>query len=171
MLRVPLVAGEGQRSLLLPEIVEFLEGGCGLIVGTVAPDGEPYATRGWGLTALPGDGPRLRLLLAANDPVAIEHLAPGGRIAITGADVPTLRSMQVKGHSLGVEEATDADRARARAFMDAFFGDIVATDAFKRSLVDRLEPADFVACVVLVEALYDQTPGPEAGASMIEVSS
>jgi hypothetical protein len=171
MLRAPKQAGGGRNALLLPEIVDFLEGGCALIVGTVAPDGEPHVGRGWGLTVLPGDSPQFRLLLAANDAVTIEHLAPGGRIAITGADVPTLRSMQVKGRSLGIESATEPDRERARAFMDAFFGDIVDTDGIEHSTVARIAPPDVVACVVLVDELYDQTPGPGAGASMAGASA
>jgi len=152
--------------LLSPEIVTFLEGGCALIVGAVAPDGEPHASRGWGLTVLPGDGARLRLLLPVDDDTAIELLAPGGQIAITGADVPTLRSLQLKGRSLGIEPATETDQARAREYTEAFFADIASADRYDRSTLDRFEPSGYIACLVVVDELYDQTPGPEAGASM-----
>lgn len=153
--------------MLSPEIVTFLEGGCALIIGAVAPDGEPHATRGWGLTVLPGDGSRLRLLLPSDDDTAIELLAAGGRIAITGADVSTLRAMQLKGRSLGIEPATDADRARGREYTEAFFADIETADRYDRPQLHRFEPSGYVACLVVVDDLYDQTPGPGAGAALL----
>ncbi len=157
---------EGRSALLSRDVITFLESGCGLIVGTVAPDGDPHATRGWGLTVLPGDDLRVRLLIPAEDQTAIEHLAPGGRVAITGGDVTTLRSIQLKGRSLGIEPATETDQARARLYTDAFFTDVETTDQIDRSVLARLEPAGYVACIVEVDDLYDQTPGPEAGVSM-----
>lgn len=141
---------------------EFVEGGCALIVGTVAPDGLPHATRGWGLDVLDDRG-TVRLLLAADDEVTLQNLAAGGRIAITTADVPTLHSMQLKGRALGTEPATDADRARAGRFVDAFFHDITETEGVPRRLLERLLPEDYVACTVVVEELFNQTPGPAAG--------
>jgi hypothetical protein len=115
---------------------------------------------------LPGDDLRVRLLIPAEDQTAIEHLAPGGRVAITGGDVTTLRSIQLKGRSLGIEPATETDQARARLYTDAFFTDVETTDQIDRSVLARLEPAGYVACLVEVDDLYDQTPGPGAGVSM-----
>lgn len=149
----------------------LLGGGCAIIVGAVLDDGEPYASRGWGLTLLPGVPARARLLLAADDDVGVAALAPGRAIAVTAADVPSLRSVQVKGRSLGVTPATDDDRARAARFVDGFFGDIVRTDGTSRRVLDRLIPADYVACTLTIEQLYDQTPGPGAGAVLERPSS
>jgi hypothetical protein len=142
--------------------IEFLEGGCALIVGTVLPDGEPHARRGWGLTVLSAETANGRLLLATEvtDPA---DLATGSAIAITAADVATLRSVQLKGRVLGTEAATDADRDRAGRFVDAFFNDIVETDGTPRAILDRLVPAEYSACLVQFDELYDQTPGPRAG--------
>src|SRR5436190_23252791 len=69
---------EGRSRVLGPETAAFLEHGCVLIVATVGPDGEPRASRGWGVTLLDGEPTRLRLLLDADDPIAIGHLAAGG---------------------------------------------------------------------------------------------
>lgn len=152
---------------------ELLEGGSALIVGAVTPEGEPYATRGWGLTLLPDDGggARARLLLAAGDAVVTEALGAGGAVAVTAADVPTLRSVQIKGRSLGLVPATDGDRVRARRYIDGFFGDIVATDGTPRPVLDGLVPADYLACTVTIDELYDQTPGPDAGAHLADRAS
>jgi hypothetical protein len=144
----------------------LLEGGCSIIVGTVLDDGEPYATRGWGMTLLPGEPVRVRLLLAADDAVGAAALAGGHAIAVTAADVPSLRAVQLKGRSLGVSPGTDDDRARAARFADAFLGDVARTDGTDRRVLERIVPADYVACTFTIDERYDQTPGPGAGAVM-----
>lgn len=145
---------------------ELLEGGSALIVGVVAPGGEPVATRGWGLTLVPGETLRARLLVADDDTGALDHLGPGARVAVTAADVPTLRSVQVKGRSGGLQPATRDDLARAAAYVEAFFGDIVANDGTPRAVLDRVVPRGYVACDVVVDEVFDQTPGPQAGAPL-----
>jgi hypothetical protein len=157
--------------VLAPETVTFLEGGCALIVGTASTSGEPHATRGWGASVVATDPLEIRLLIDADDAVAIECLSTTGAVAFTGADVPTLHSIQFKGTVSSVEPADDEDRARAGRFCDAFFGDVVAVDGTARMLLDRIVPRDFVACTVAITELYDQTPGPAAGASLAERST
>jgi hypothetical protein len=144
------------------EMVSFLQSGCALIVGTVGAAGVPLASRGWGLDI---DAEELsgRLLLASDDPVLREHLASTARLAVTGASVRTLRSVQLKGSVRDVEPATDADRERSRRYCDELFGDIVAVDHAERWQTQRLEPADLIACRFGIDEVFDQTPGFAAG--------
>jgi hypothetical protein len=148
-----------------PETTTFLESGCALIVAAVTPDGEPRAARAWGLTVTSADG-ECRLLLPADDVVTHDLLRTNGRIAVTGASVRTLRSIQCKGTALAVEPATDLDRERAAAYSDQFLTDVEETDGVPRVLLERMVPDDYVACTLRVEELYDQTPGPGAGAKI-----
>jgi hypothetical protein len=160
-----------------PETRQLLEAGCALIVGTADRDGEPFATRGWGVTVL-DDGEdggvggaeaaptRVRLLLDGADRPHIGADPGPAPIAVTGCDVPTLRSIQFKGQVVEVVEATDADRARAERFWEAFFSDIEKTDRTPRPPLYRLVPLDLIACTVEVDEIFDQTPGPDAGASV-----
>lgn len=147
----------------------FLRSGCALIVATVDADGAPHATRGWGLDGLDGstasasERQQVRLLLDASDVTGAEHLGTTGRIAITAADVRTLRSLQLKGRVLHLEPASTDDRREARRYCDAFFTDIEQTDGTARDLLERIVPADFLVCTVEVESTFDQTPGPGAG--------
>lgn len=151
------------------ELSAFLESGCSTIVGVLAPAGEPYATRGWGIEVLSGDPPQIRLLLSAGAVAAIDrHPGDGAEfaIAVTGAHVLTLRSVQMKGTARDMELPTDADLERSRGFCEAFFTDVMTVDHIARELMDRLVPADLVAVTVDVDELYDQTPGPGAGAPL-----
>ncbi len=152
--------------VLDPETVAFLESGSALIVGTVSDDGVPRATRGHGLNVLRGDALRVRLLLDGDDPLTVEHARAGGRIAITAASVPTLRSLQLKGRATAVEPATDADRDRAHQYSEEFFDDITRSDGTPRVLLERIRPGDYVAATVEVDEVFDQTPGPSAGAQL-----
>ncbi len=140
----------------------FLERGGAMIVGTASRDGEPHAQRGWGCSVV--DPVTIRVLVDATDTVGLSHLGAGGRIAITSADVRDLRSVQVKGSSLGLEEPTSGDLDRCAAHNDELFTDIGETDFVPRVLSERMVPPGYVVCTVRVEEIFDQTPGPGAGA-------
>jgi hypothetical protein len=145
------------------DVVALLEGGCGLIVASVGADGAPHASRGWGLDVVAVEPCRVRLLLDADDERAIANLVEGRAVAITGADVPTLRAVQLKGTSAGVEPSRDGDTDRVARHVEVFHTDITATDGTPRAILDRMTPDVVVAVVVDVAEVYDQTPGPGAG--------
>jgi hypothetical protein len=132
----------------------------------VSDDGEPYATRGWGIDVLSPDATSLRVLLYANDERALALLAPGRRIAITAGDVRTLASVQLKGVVERVEDGTSTHLERANRYCDDFFRDIEDIDGTRPELAERLRPNGVVPIVVRIDERYDQTPGPGAGAEM-----
>jgi hypothetical protein len=148
------------------ETTAFLEGGCSLVIGSVGADGEPTASRAWGLTVLSRDKGACRLLLDAAAERFIDNLNRTGVIAVTAADVPTLRSIQLKGVVSAIEAATDADRDRAGQYTCAFFDDIEHTDGTDRKILEHMRPRAFVACLTTFDRIYDQTPGPSAGAAL-----
>jgi len=148
----------------------FLERGCAHIVGTVGEDGAPHAQRAWGCTVVGGD--RVRLLLDGGDPVLRRHLEAGGPIALTSADVRDLRTVQVKGRVLGIEdEPTAEDLARCDAHNEELFTDIEVTDHYPRDLVERMVPPRYVVAIASLEELYDQTPGPSAGSRVASIEA
>jgi hypothetical protein len=149
-----------------PETVQLLEGGCGLVIGTVARDGMPHASRAWGLDVLDPEQGRIRVMLADDDPVTLENLKATGRIAITGTDVATLRSVQVKGRVLSIENATVAHRHRAERFCNAFLENVHRVDATPRALLERIVPRGYRTCVVTLDEVFEQTPGPRAGSRL-----
>jgi hypothetical protein len=142
----------------------FLESGCALLVGTADPDGRPHGGRAWGLEVLSDQPLTVRLLVDGRDEVTLANLAAGGAVAVTATSVRTLVSTQLKGHSEGLEVATELDAERVDRYCAAFFGDIEETDGTPRSTVERLRPATFATATIVVAQLFDQTPGPAAGA-------
>lgn len=154
--------------MLSGDVRTLLGGGSSLIVGTVDDDGMPFAGRAWGIEVLdPSDHPRLRVLLDADDLGTRAHASAGRAIAITAADVRTLVSVQVKGRVLSVEAApTGEDRTCHAEFVSSFFGAITDSDGTDRALLDRFAPFDVIPCIVEIDEVYDQTPGPTAGAPL-----
>jgi hypothetical protein len=148
-----------------PEAVAILESGCSISVATVGPDGSPHASRGYGITVLP-DGAHVRLLLDAED-ATLANLAGGGAIAVTGAAVPTLRAVQLKGKAdEPVATCDPAELARAARHIESFFTDVNRTEGTPLALLERLRPTAFAVCTITVAEVFDQTPGPGAGSPL-----
>lgn len=144
------------------DLIEIIGPGCGLIVGTVSADGEPRATRAWGARVVDPDTRRVRVLMGADDPVSVANLAVG-RIALNGANVRTLRSVQLKGRVVTSGPPTEDDLALVDASTHEFFRAIHETDGIAYELVARLQAAEVIAVEFDVEEMYDQSPGPAAG--------
>lgn len=147
-------------------VADLLADRYALIVGLVGADGHPYATRGWGLTVLPGPLAQFRLVLSSDDGPQVSTDREGHLLAVTAADPRTLRAVQFKGRTGPAEAATTDDRAAVVRFCQSFFGVVEEVEGTDRALLERLVPGDFVACTVVIESLYDQAPGPGAGAEL-----
>lgn len=143
----------------------LLEGPSSLIVGTVAADLLPDAARGWG-AHLDADARELRLLLSPSATTSIENLRTTGVIAVTATEFHTLESVQVKGRVTAIEDVTDDDRARFTAFCDGVVAAVSEIDRLPPAVVRTMLPEAIVACVVAVDEMFDQTPGPSAGARL-----
>jgi hypothetical protein len=151
------------------EMAGFLESGCGLIVGLVRPDGVPFPFRAWGLDVLDASAGTVRVLVPAGELARVgvdrDELA-GASIAVTGSDVRTLHTVQLKGTIDAVSDVGPDDLKRARRHTSAFFDVIVELDQIPRASLERMVPVDYVAVALTVAEAYDQTPGPGAGARM-----
>jgi hypothetical protein len=145
-----------------PEVAELLESPCSLLVGTVSADGIPEASRGWSVEVLGPD--RVRVLLASNATRTLAILEHGGQLALTTTHFSTLVSWQLKGRAVTVEPVTAADRIRYDAFCAGCVRMLHEGDGTPEETIWRLVPPGLVACEMVVEEVFDQTPGPEAGA-------
>jgi hypothetical protein len=144
------------------DVMAILEAGTSLIVGTVGPDGEPRATRAFALSVVDDATNRVRVAVSADDPVAIEHLQTGA-IAVTAADVSTLRSVQLKGRVQQVDPPTEHDLELVHEHSSQFFQAIASTDGIDVDVARRMLALSVVAVEFVVDELFDQSPGPAAG--------
>jgi len=153
--------------MLEPDVIDLLESGCGMLIGFVTAEGMPFATRGWGMTVL-DEGTRVRMLVGRAEMARLGY-PPGGEVgtmvAVTGCSVLTLRGVQLKGPVTAVEPVNDHDDTRRlESYCNAFFDDVMVVDSVARYLMERLVPTELVACEFDIVEVYNQTPGPNAGA-------
>jgi hypothetical protein len=115
---------------------------------------------------VPDHPEQFRLVLGAEDDRLFQDPSGSRAVAITAEDPRTLNMVQFKGRAGMTEPATDDDQAEVGRYCDSFFGVLTEVDGTDRRLLERLVPVSFVACTVVIEELYDQTPGPGAGARL-----
>jgi hypothetical protein len=146
------------------ETVRMIESDVSLVVGLVDGSGAPIVSRACGLNVLDANAGTVRLLLDAEDAPALAELVHGAVIALTTGNVRTHEAKQFKGHVVSIEAATPADNARAAQYYDDFCRVVEESDGIERAAVERLIPTRFVACLIAFDEMFDQTPGPGAGA-------
>jgi hypothetical protein len=154
-----------------PAVLELLTSGSSSgVVGLCTAEGEPWATRCWGVSLIDEEPLRLRLLLPAGSLSRAGHRAGDGTrfaLALTTANVSTLHAVQAKGTAHSLQETSAEDRVRFDAYKAMFFDAINRTDGYEPEALARWAPRDLCAAILDVEALFDQTPGPGAGAPVV----
>jgi hypothetical protein len=145
------------------ELMAMIDSGAGLIVGTVSDEGEPRADRGWAAAVLDEQGRRVRFVMSADDPAVVRNLEAGS-VSLTGAEVVTYQSIQLKGRPVVVESLTADDIEMARVQTATFFDAVHRVDGNPLQSLWRMLPLQMVAVEMIVEETFDQTPGPAAGA-------
>ena len=151
--------------MLDDDAVTFLESPASLVLGMTLPDGAPYACHVWGLRVTsPADG-TVQLVLGTRDAQELPEPA-GAPVAITAAAVETLQGLQAKGHVVSTESSTDEDLALFEHHRDAFFAEIERVDGEPIELLARMVPPEMTTWVIRLQQLFDQTPGPGAGAAI-----
>lgn len=150
------------------DLQTVLVGGAGLVVGTVSSSGEPRAHRAWSAVVTDPLERRVRFVMSADDPDLVAHLGSGA-VSLTGADVATYQSVQLKGRPVCVEAPTADDLQTARQHSDAFFDAVHRIDGNPLELLRRMLPLQMMAVEMIVEETFDQTPGPKAGTPLAAV--
>jgi hypothetical protein len=142
--------------------VMLLESPCSLCIGTVDAANMPLAARAWSVRVSP-DRLHVRTILPG-DAGTIDNLRTNGLLALTATNFATNVSVQIKGHVDVIEPETDEDVRRRLAFIADIKEALLELEGIAPELVARLVPPTFVACEMTVEDVFDQTPGPAAGA-------
>jgi len=149
-----------------PELRARLAEGYAAVAATCDERLRPELARVWGMEVSP-DGRQVTFCVEAPPGSRMRaNLQRGSIVAITATKPSTYRSMQIKGRLHGVWEATETDRARALAQRDAFASDVVPFGIEPARGVRFLREDTLFAAAIDVDELYDQTPGPSAGARL-----
>jgi hypothetical protein len=147
------------------QVSELIAGGVATIVATRDVHLRPSIGRGWGIS-VSGDGDELTLCVeAAAGSRMRANLEAGGVIAVTCSLPTTYRTVQLKGPVLAVAEPDAEQLNRVHAHAEAFSSEAEQVGLPPRCGFRFLD--DGLAFVrFAVAEVYDQTPGPNAGARM-----
>ena len=158
-----MVVSGSDQDMLDESVLGLLGPGRALIVGTVDETGAPRATRAWGVRVVDAVDGLLRVLVDADDEVVCSQLASGCRVALGGTAVLSHESLQVKGESLGLEPADEADLRLHDDHIDTLVERICRVDHRRPEVVARTVPARVVVMNMRTGEAFDQTAGPDAG--------
>ncbi len=147
---------------LTPELVQFIQGGASITVGSAGANLQPEAQRAVGAYVTDD---RQRVVVYLKESLAdltLANLAQNPRVAVTLSRIFDLRTLQLKGDFCGARPAAEPDRQRMHNYVIAFAEQLYLT-GLPRSLVHRLSYWPAVAVEFRVTDVFDQTPGPGTG--------
>jgi predicted pyridoxine 5'-phosphate oxidase superfamily flavin-nucleotide-binding protein len=156
-------------AMLTQELLDLATAGPVVIVGSGDASGVPEVSRAWGVHLLADVDEIVVCVPSTSGRRVVANLESTGRVAVTITGPQTYRSFQVKGRVLSIGMASREDLERVAAHQRAFV-EAVAAVGMSRELVPGLyadadpDRQDLTAVRITVEALFDQTPGPGAGA-------
>jgi hypothetical protein len=150
---------------LVPDrIVEFIESGVSILIGTRDAALRPSTSRGYGIVVAP-DRRVLTVFFPQRTGERVQKdLAEGGnkRIAIGISRPFDHFAVQLKGTCTEIRPATDAERPLVEGYLAAFVEQLYLA-GIPRSLAKRAHVWPAWAATFTVEDVFLQTPGPEAG--------
>jgi hypothetical protein len=150
--------------LISSEIASFLTGPNSMMVATRGPDLVPEIARVLLFRCAP-DGERVHVAVRAIEARTLENLRGDARVAVVAERMATHKTVQVKGRALGVRPMADDERALVEQALDAFARSLDEIGTPRR-LIEQVVRWPLVEIEIAVAELYDQSPGPGAGAPL-----
>jgi hypothetical protein len=149
---------------LSEDLVDFLTSGVAVVVGSASRGGVPEVARGWGVHVRRPDVIEICLEPDAAGRT-LENLDDSGLVAATFALPTTYRSLQIKGRCLSLSAASAEDNARVERHREAVRAQVGQMGMAVDIITHMWTPAT-VKLAFTVEQVFDQTPGPGAGAPL-----
>ena len=146
-------------------LTEFFESGVSVLVGTRDARLLSENTRAMGLRVEPGGREITLFLPLATAERTLANLRDNGRVAVCTSRAEDHRSIQVKGQLLEIRAARDSERAlveRYRKLIAASWGFL----GMPTNLTFELACWPCHAVKLGIESIFEQTPGPGAGAPL-----
>jgi hypothetical protein len=148
---------------MIPQsIVDLLETGVSVMVGTRDASLMPECTRAWGIRVGANRGTVTIFLSKTFAGHTIENLRENGSIAVTCTRPTDHVTCQLKGQVRNIKPVTSADRAVSRRWHSEFTAELKAIGV-PPVLSEAWTTEPTVAVEIAVTDVFDQTPGPGAG--------
>ena len=151
-----------------PELVAFTQQGVSMHVASCSADGVASLCRPVGIR-ISGDRDRVTvLLLASQAGELLADFGTNGRVALVVTLPTTHRTVQLKGDDAALEPLQDGDHALVARYREAFVAELakMGFDSSRPQALLAGARGDLVAVAFTVRALFNQTPGPAAGARL-----
>ena len=153
---------------LSDDICDFLSGGVSIIVAARNALLRPSISRARGCRVVRDGDRRLRILVSiAQAGDLLDDVRSTGLVAVTFSVPSTHRTLQFKGVDAHIAPVDDDDRAVMRAYAKAFAMEIRPlgfSGEFAQTFLTA--PDDEVAIEFTPNDVFQQTPGPQAGARL-----
>ena len=149
--------------LVIPQpVLDLLQTGVSVMVGTRDASLMPECTRAWGIRVEEDQSTVTLFLTEAASRKTLENLRENSLIAVTCSRPTDHVTCQLKGRVRLIRPADQRDRENRLRWRRAFLGEIMAIGVpAEQAAGFIMEPA--VAVEVTVTGVFAQTPGPGAG--------
>lgn len=147
---------------LSDELVDFLEGGVSILVGSRNADLRPECARGLGLVI---GSDRQSITVFINEALAARMCADfedNAQIAVGFSRIVDHRSLQLKGVVRAVRPATAQENALQERYVAAF-AEQLSLAGLPRSVVRNVRLTPALAVELEIHDIFNQTPGAGAG--------
>jgi hypothetical protein len=148
---------------MIPEpVIELLQTGVSIVVGTRDAALVPECTRAWGIR-VSKDGRSVTIYLTETiSRKTIQNLQENGQVAISCARPTDHMACQLKGRLRAIRPAGSRDRDCRNRWGHEFRGELIAIGV-PAYLFDALIRHPALAVEIDVTDVFHQTPGPGAG--------
>jgi hypothetical protein len=151
--------------MIAKELAEFVQSGVAVHIGTRDAELQPEGARALG-ASVEADG--RHLIVYVSEAAArriLPNLEANGQAAVVFARPTDDRACQIKGHFAGARTATVDEQPRIAAHWKLFFANMA------RIGIPRVTAAGWptwpaIAIRIRATAVFDQTPGPQAGTAL-----
>lgn len=148
-----------------PELAAFFCSGVSISAATKNPEGMPECIRALGAIATAGSAAMTLFLPSSTAGTTLANLLRSDRISICFCRPENHRTLQVKGRRTVLREARPEERPQLEAYVEALAAELCFVGMPSR-LTRRIARWPAWAVELEVEEIFDQTPGPGAGAAL-----
>ena len=144
------------------ELVDYMESGVSLLVGSRDALLRPASARGFGIEIDALGCTATVFLPAAGADLTLSNLRDNGQIALTFSRGLDHRSLQVKGLVLSIRETDERQQRLQARYFELFYEGLVFIGQ-QHKVLRRVRYSPSYAVQFQIASMFDQTPGPGAG--------